>query len=100
MRVSATAKWPPSSVIMTGRPRLWDTRPNGPPACAWWCTDGYEVARRIRALPAGAAVRLIALTGYGQPEDRSRALREGFDAQLVKPMTPDSLRKILSLHRY
>src|SRR5436305_1781106 len=34
--------------------------------------DGYEVARRIRAAPGGAAVRLVALTGYGEPEDRNR----------------------------
>ena len=47
--------------------------------------DGYEVAQRIRELP-GLQVRLIALTGYGQPEDRERALRAGFDDHLVKPV--------------
>jgi CheY-like chemotaxis protein len=59
-------------------------------------TDGYELARRIRATPAGASLRLIALTGYGQPEDRARVQRAGFDAHLVKPMSPDELRKILA----
>jgi signal transduction histidine kinase/ActR/RegA family two-component response regulator len=59
-------------------------------------TDGYEVARLIRAMPIGASAKLIALTGYGQPEDRSRALQEGFDAYLVKPMSPEELRKILA----
>jgi signal transduction histidine kinase/ActR/RegA family two-component response regulator len=47
--------------------------------------DGYEVARRIRA-SVGAAIRLVALTGYGQQEDRARACDAGFDAHLVKPV--------------
>ncbi|HWZ63188.1 MAG TPA: ATP-binding protein [Steroidobacteraceae bacterium] len=58
--------------------------------------DGYEIARRVRALPSGASIRLVALTGYGQPEDRARALHEGFDAHLVKPMNPTELRKIIA----
>jgi len=52
--------------------------------------DGYEVARRIRAA-AGAAVRLVALTGYGEPEDRDRAADAGFDLHLLKPIHPDRL---------
>ena len=52
--------------------------------------DGYEVARRIRAT-VGGAMRLVALTGYGQPEDRRQALAVGFDAHLVKPATPATL---------
>jgi CheY-like chemotaxis protein len=52
----------------------------GLPGC-----DGYEVARRVRATPAGGSVLLIALTGYGREEDRARALGAGFDAFLVKP---------------
>lgn len=59
-------------------------------------TDGYEVAKRIRAMPCGASIRLIALSGYGQPEDRARAVRDGFDAHLVKPVTPDNIRKVLA----
>jgi signal transduction histidine kinase/ActR/RegA family two-component response regulator len=53
--------------------------------------DGYEVARRVRAA-AGPAVQLIALTGYGQPDDRRQALEAGFDAHLVKPVEPDALQ--------
>ena len=52
--------------------------------------DGYELARKTRTL-VGAAVRLVALTGYGQPEDRRQALEAGFDAHLVKPVDPDAL---------
>jgi len=52
--------------------------------------DGYEIARRIRAT-SGADMRLIALTGYGQPEDRRQAFAVGFDAHLVKPATPTTL---------
>ena len=61
-------------------------------------TDGYEVARRIRAMPGGASIRLIALTGYGQPEDRARALRDGFEAHLVKPVAPEDKSKVLAAH--
>ena len=46
--------------------------------------DGYEVARRVRAVPAGRSVLLIALTGYGREEDRAQATAGGFDAFLVK----------------
>jgi signal transduction histidine kinase/CheY-like chemotaxis protein len=58
--------------------------------------DGFEVARRIRATPAGASVHLVALTGYGQPEDRDRALRNGFDEHLVKPIAPAALASVLA----
>ncbi len=47
--------------------------------------DGFEVARRLRASPAGARLCLIALTGYGRDEDRASALEAGFDGFLVKP---------------
>lgn len=46
--------------------------------------DGYEVARRLRS--GGSTARLVALTGYGQPEDVRRAQAAGFDAHLVKPV--------------
>jgi CheY-like chemotaxis protein len=58
--------------------------------------SGYEVAERIRSLPRGRDVYLIALTGYGQPEDRRRALAAGFDAHLVKPMRVEELNALLS----
>jgi PAS domain S-box-containing protein len=59
--------------------------------------DGYEVARRIRAreAPAAPGATLVALTGYGQPEDRARALASGFDGHLVKPVDFDALREVL-----
>ena len=52
--------------------------------------DGTEVARRVRAGPDGANVVLVALTGYGGPEDRAAALAAGFDAFLVKPFDVDA----------
>jgi len=52
--------------------------------------DGFEVARRIReAQPS--SIRLIALSGHGLPQDRSRAIEAGFDEHLVKPITPQRL---------
>jgi signal transduction histidine kinase/ActR/RegA family two-component response regulator len=57
--------------------------------------DGYEVARRIRA-QLGNSVRLVALTGYGQPEDRARALDAGFDLHLVKPVERDQLARTVA----
>ena len=57
--------------------------------------DGYEVARRLRADPATAAIRLVALTGYGLESDRQRALAAGFDSHLVKPVDFDLLMGVL-----
>jgi signal transduction histidine kinase/ActR/RegA family two-component response regulator len=57
--------------------------------------DGYEVARRIRAA-GGSRILLVALTGYGQPEDRTRAVAAGFDLHLTKPLNLDVLGEILS----
>jgi signal transduction histidine kinase/HAMP domain-containing protein len=57
--------------------------------------DGYEVARRVRAA-AHSAIHLIALTGYGQPDDRRQALEAGFDAHLVKPVEPDALQAAIA----
>jgi signal transduction histidine kinase len=56
--------------------------------------DGYEVGRRVRST-MGATIRLIALTGYGQPDDRRQALDAGFDAHLVKPVDPRTLQTAL-----
>ena len=57
--------------------------------------DGYEVARRMRSDPATSKVRLIALTGYGQESDRTRAIDAGFDAHLVKPVDMSRLLEAL-----
>jgi signal transduction histidine kinase len=58
--------------------------------------DGYEVARRIRAEPWGKATVLIALTGWGQDEDRRRSREVGFDSHLVKPLDPEALATLLA----
>jgi signal transduction histidine kinase/DNA-binding response OmpR family regulator len=57
--------------------------------------DGYEVARRLRALPELQGALLIALTGYGQPEARRTALSAGFDVHLVKPVDPQTLTDLM-----
>jgi PAS domain S-box-containing protein len=57
--------------------------------------DGYEVARQIRSAEGGERMRLVAMTGYGRPEDRDRALAAGFDAHLVKPVDPRQLQDVL-----
>ena len=57
--------------------------------------NGYEVARRLRALPMSGTIALIALTGYGQDEDRRRALQSGFDRHLVKPVDAERLTQAL-----
>jgi CheY-like chemotaxis protein len=57
--------------------------------------DGYAVARELRLDTATAAICLIAVTGYGQEEDRRRALDAGFDTHLTKPADLDALRRLL-----
>jgi PAS domain S-box-containing protein len=57
--------------------------------------NGYEAARRIRALPAGKAMKLVALTGWGQPGDRERAMEAGFDVHLTKPVDHAKVRELL-----
>ena len=57
--------------------------------------DGYELARRIRNHPLGRDVRLVALTGYGFPEDRQQSRLAGFVRHLVKPVDPDTLHREL-----
>jgi PAS domain S-box-containing protein len=49
--------------------------------------DGYQLAARIHALPAGRLCRLVALTGYGQATDRARSQASGFAAHMVKPIS-------------
>jgi CheY-like chemotaxis protein len=59
--------------------------------------DGYEAARRIRKQTRGQDVVLIALTGWGQPQDRIRTRDAGFDAHLVKPVSDDELIRTIRL---
>jgi CheY-like chemotaxis protein len=58
--------------------------------------DGYEVARRMRALSPGSRSSLVALTGWGQDEDRRRAREAGFDHHLVKPAELSALQALLA----
>jgi CheY-like chemotaxis protein len=58
--------------------------------------DGYEVARQFRARPALRHVHLIALTGWGQVDDRQKALAAGFDLHLTKPVDLDHLQSVLA----
>ncbi len=77
---SALAKRPEVALIDIGLPGL----------------DGYEVARKIRSMSEIQGMMLIALTGYGSPEDRRRAKEAGFDAHFVKPLKFEQLTKLLT----
>jgi CheY-like chemotaxis protein len=57
--------------------------------------DGYEVARQVRSALNASAPLMIALTGYGAPEQRAQALSAGFDLHIVKPVDPDRLASLL-----
>src|SRR5580693_2842214 len=57
--------------------------------------DGYEIAERLRELPESARTVLVAITGYGQDEDRRRSREAGIDHHLVKPVAPETLHKLL-----
>ncbi|HET6266000.1 MAG TPA: ATP-binding protein, partial [Usitatibacter sp.] len=56
---------------------------------------GYEVARQLRSLPSTAGALLVAVTGWGQEDDRKRAREAGFDRHLVKPVDPADIEQIL-----
>jgi CheY-like chemotaxis protein len=58
--------------------------------------DGYEVARRLREIAALEGCRLVALTGYGSSQDRSRTRAAGFAAHLVKPVELDALLDVIA----
>lgn len=58
--------------------------------------DGYETAKRLRALPEGKQFKLVALTGWGQDEDRRRTREAGFDFHLVKPVDAGAIETLLS----
>ena len=57
--------------------------------------DGYELADRLRNMPGGADLRLVAVTGYGQEVDRQRSRAAGFDRHLVKPVHLETLEKMI-----
>jgi CheY-like chemotaxis protein len=58
--------------------------------------DGYEVARSVRARQNPPVTYLVALTGYGQADDKRRAREAGFDAHLIKPVTPEDLEAAIA----
>jgi CheY-like chemotaxis protein len=58
--------------------------------------DGYEVGRRLRAMPEASGAMLIAITGYGRDEIAGRANRDVFDLHLVKPVDLDDLERLLA----
>ena len=78
--VQAAASWQPDvALVDIGLPDI----------------DGYEVARRIRALDLPARPRLVAITGFGQPDDQRTAYEAGFDLHLTKPVAPEFLRDVM-----
>jgi len=58
--------------------------------------DGYEIAKRLREDASLTKVTLIAMTGYGQEEDRRKALEAGFDGHMIKPADPADVEKLLA----
>jgi signal transduction histidine kinase/ActR/RegA family two-component response regulator len=58
--------------------------------------DGYRLAAAARSDPGTRGIFLVAVTGYGQPEDRRQAADAGFDEHIVKPVTPEALRRAMT----
>jgi signal transduction histidine kinase/CheY-like chemotaxis protein len=77
---AAGAYWPDVVLLDLGLPRM----------------SGYEVCRRLRDGQFANGPLVVALTGYGQDEDRRRTREAGFDRHLVKPVNPDELREVLA----
>jgi signal transduction histidine kinase/ActR/RegA family two-component response regulator len=61
--------------------------------------NGYDLQRRLREIPALQAVRFIAVTGYGRPEDRGRIRQAGFEDHLIKPVSIPALNRALLARR-
>jgi CheY-like chemotaxis protein len=58
--------------------------------------DGHEVARRLRERPEFRGTLLVALTGWGQEQDRQRSEEAGFNHHLVKPVDPEAIVELLT----
>ena len=58
--------------------------------------DGYEVIRRVKEMPGTADMLVVALTGWGQAEDRRRTAEAGFDCHVVKPLESKTLAELLA----
>jgi len=79
--LDAACRWRPECVLLDlGLPAM----------------DGFEVARRLRQLPGCRDSVLIAVTGYGRPEDRQRSSAVGIDHHLLKPVDSGALLSLLS----
>jgi CheY-like chemotaxis protein len=79
--VHAAAEFRPDAILLDiGLPRL----------------NGYEACRRIRAQRPGKDIPIIAITGWGQDEDRRRSREAGFDRHLTKPVDPEALMTLLA----
>lgn len=76
---SATERMPDLILMDLGMPRM----------------DGFEAARRIRQLPGGGTVTMIAVSGWGREDDRRQSREAGFDEHLVKPVNPAVLRSLI-----
>jgi len=61
--------------------------------------DGYELAKAIRMIPTLGHLTLVAVTGYGQPEDRTKAIQAGFDEHFAKPVNTSTLADLLAKHQ-
>lgn len=61
--------------------------------------NGYESARRIRRMPGGEDIVIVALTGWGQPDDLTRSTEAGLDAHVVKPLDLAAAKRILGMQR-
>jgi CheY-like chemotaxis protein len=57
--------------------------------------DGYKLAEQVRATPWGRSAILVAVTGWGQEQDRQRAVAAGFDQHLVKPISAETVESLL-----
>ena len=62
--------------------------------------SGYDVAKQLRARPEGQGIRIYAMTGYGQEEDRNRSMESGFNGHLVKPVMPGELFRLIDGARH
>ena len=81
--ISEAAKLRPDVILLDiGLPRL----------------DGYDTCRRIREQPWGRDMVIVALTGWGEEEDRRQATQAGFDGHLVKPVDHNALNAIMASH--
>jgi len=79
--VASVVEWPPDvALVDIGLPDI----------------DGYEVARRLRAMSLTNPPKLIAISGFGQQSDLHRAYEAGFDLHLTKPVSPQFLQEVMS----